>query len=100
MINNKQKAQLKYIAHSQDIVKFNIGKDGVDDNVLIMLKKALEKYELIKVAFLKTSLSEEHSFEEMILDLSSELDAIIIQKIGKTIVLYKENKKTKNHIVL
>lgn len=99
MINNKQKAKLKTIAHQNDLVKFNIGKDGVDENVLTMLKNAFDKHELIKVAFLKSAL-DNFNFEEVILDLSANLDAIIIQKIGKTIILYKENKKLKDHIIL
>ena len=53
----------------------------------------------MKVAFVKSSL-DNFNFEEMIIDLSSSLNATIIQKIGKTIILYKENKKIKNHIVL
>ena len=99
MINNKQKAELKRIAHSTQLVKFNIGKDGIDANVLKMLRNAFDKYELVKVAFLKSSL-DNFNFEEMIIDLSSSLNATINQKIGKIIILYKKKKKIKNHIVL
>ncbi|MDY2728405.1 MAG: YhbY family RNA-binding protein [Candidatus Onthovivens sp.] len=99
MITAKQKAQLKHIAHSTDIVKFIVGKEGINDNFIAMIQKAFEKYELIKVSFLKSSV-ENYNFEEMILDLSATVDAQIIQKIGKTIILYKENKKSKNHIIL
>ena len=99
MINNQEKKKLKYIAHSQNIIKFNIGKDLIDTKVLEMLNNALEKHELIKVAFLKSAL-DNINFEEAILDLSANLHADIVQKIGKTVILYKENKKSPLHIKL
>ena len=93
------KCNIKTNIYSTDIVKFIVGKEGINDNFIAMIQKAFEKYELIKVSFLKSSF-ENYNFEEMILDLSATVDAQIIQKIGKTIILYKENKKSKNHIIL
>lgn len=97
MLSSKNKAYLKSYAHSHDILKFNIGKDLIDHNVIKTLSNGLEKYELIKVAFLKSSVENE-DLNELILDLSSNLNAEVIQKIGKTIILYRENKKSLYHI--
>ncbi len=97
MLNNKNKAFLKSYAHSHDLIKFNIGKDLINKNVIQTLSNALEKYELIKVSFLKSAL-ENANFNELILDISSNLNAEIIQKIGRTIILYRENKKSTYHI--
>ena len=99
MISNQDKKKLKYIAHSTNIVKFNIGKDLIDDKVLEMLNNGIEKHELIKIAFLKSAL-ETVNFEEAVLDLSANLHAEVVQKIGKTVILYRENKKSPLHINL
>ena len=99
MINNQDKRKLKYIAHSTEIVKFNIGKDLIDNKVLEMLDNGIEKHELIKIAFLKSAL-ENVNFDEAVLDLSANLHAEVVQKIGKTVILYRENKKSPLHIKL
>lgn len=99
MLNNKDRAKLKKYAHSNDILKFNVGKNGLESTVLDMLSKALDKHEIIKIAFLKTSV-DAYNLEEMILDISSFLKADVIQKIGKTIILYRKNPKLKDGINL
>lgn len=97
MLNSKEKVFLKKYANSNKILKFNIGKDLIDDNVIDMLSNALTKYELIKVNFLKTSI-ETKTMEEQILDLSSKLHCDIVSKVGRVALIYKENKKSAKHI--
>lgn len=100
MLNNKQIQKLKYIAHSSDILKFNIGKDGLTKNALETLNNAINKHELIKVAFLKTSFDTKEDFDKLILEIQNKLNVEIIQKIGKTILIYRENPKSEYHINL
>jgi len=99
MLSTKNKAKLKKIAHSSELVKINIGKGLIDENVVNNINNCFNTHELVKISFLKNSLEEENR-ETLILDLISELKCDIIQKIGNTLILYKENKKLKDHIVL
>ena len=43
---------------------------------------------------------EQEKKQQLILDLSSELQAEVVQSIGHTVILYKENKELENHIKL
>ena len=99
-LSSKNIAELKRIAHSdKNLLKFNIGKENIDDNVIEMLKKAIFKHEIIKIAFLK-SLVENCDINTLIEELASKLDAVIVQKIGHTAIFYKENTKLPNRIKL
>lgn len=95
MLNSKQKIALRKIAHTSNLVKFNIGKDNIDKNVLATIENGLVAYELIKVAFLKSAL-EGKSFEELVLDISGGVHADVVQEIGHTVILYRPNPKLKN----
>jgi RNA-binding protein len=100
MLTNKNKSQLRTIAHqNKDLLKFNIGKSDIDENVIKLLDNALTKYELIKIAFLKSSFASKTK-EEMILDVVSGTKSDLVQSIGNTIIIYKPNLKLKDHIVL
>lgn len=99
MLSTKNKAKLKKIAHSSQLVKINIGKGLLDKEVINNINNCFNTHELIKISFLKSSL-EESNKEALILDLISSLRCELIQKIGNTLILYKENTKIKDHIVL
>lgn len=101
MLNNKQKTILKqYVhAHIKEVVNFNIGKDNINENTFKMLKNAFNTHEIIKITFLKSCL-EQNNKQQLILDITSNLNADLVQSIGHTIILYKENKDLKNHITL
>lgn len=89
MLNNHQKAQLKGLASTLD-TKYQIGKNEISDTLLDMLNKALTAKELIKIDAMKGCSS---PVMELALDLSSKLNAEIVQVIGRTIVLYRRNKE-------
>ena len=55
-----------------------------------MLDKALTARELIKVEVLKSAAS---PVMEITLDLSSKLNADVVQVVGRVIVLYRKNKE-------
>ncbi|MFA5303556.1 MAG: hypothetical protein WC393_03400 [Candidatus Nanoarchaeia archaeon] len=57
---------------------FQIGKNGVDKEHLI---KALKDHRIIKVKFLKKEF------------VTNELPGIIVQKIGRTVILKEDKKK-------
>ena len=89
MLNNHQKAQLKALASTLD-TKYQIGKNEISPSVLDMLDKALVAKELIKIDVMKGYTS---PIMELALDLSSKLNAEVVQVVGRVIVLFKKNKE-------
>ena len=86
MLTQSEKKQLKALA-SQETVKYQIGKT---DSVLDVLNKALTARELIKIDVLKGAVN---PVMEIALDLSSKLNADIVQVVGRVIVLFRRNKE-------
>ena len=97
MLNSK--SQLKTVAHSSDLVKINIGKDLLTDSFIQSVENCFSTHELIKISFLKSALGAT-SKQELILDLIDALDCDVVQSIGNTIIIYRENKDIKDHIIL
>lgn len=94
MLTSNEKRQLKAIASTLD-TKYQIGKNKISETVIAMLDKALTARELIKIDVMK---SVAVPVMELALDLSSQLNADIVQVVGRVIVLYrysKENHKIK-----
>ncbi len=75
---------------------FQVGKTGVNDNMVHQIEEALEKRELIKVSILQNCLEDKHTVAEQ---LSAGAEAEVVQVIGNNIVLYKESEENK-HIQL
>lgn len=95
MLTSKQKRYLKSLAHHLDPI-FQVGKGGVNDNMIKQINEALEVRELIKISVLKNSLTEtDEAADEILVGTKAEL----VQIIGHTIVLYKESKENKEIIL-
>ena len=88
MLTKNQKKQLKSLAN-QLTIRYQIGKNEITENLLNMLNKALDAHELIKIDVMQ---SVNDHLQEITLDLSSKLNAEVVQVIGNTIVLYRRNK--------
>lgn len=95
-LTGKQKRQLKGMANTLPSL-FQIGKNELSDNLIEMLDKALTAHELIKISVLKTV---DSPLLEIALDISSATNSIVVQTIGRVIVLYRQNLKKTNHIKL
>ena len=94
MLTNNEKKQLKAIASTLD-TKYQVGKNEITDTVVAILDKALTAHELIKIDVMKSVVA---PVMELALDLSSRLNAEVVQVVGRVIVLYrfsKENHKIK-----
>lgn len=89
MLTNKQKRQLKSMSNTLE-AKYQIGKADLTNSIIDMLDKALIAHELIKVDVLKSC---ESPLMEIALDLSSKLNAEIVQVIGHKVVLFRQNKE-------
>ena len=95
MLTGKQKRFLRSSANQLKAI-FQVGKDGVNENMAKQIGEALEKRELIKVSILQNCLEDKQDVAEQ---LAAETGAYVVQVIGNNIVLYKESLENK-HIQL
>ncbi len=91
MLTGKQKRFLRSEAHHLSPI-FQVGKGGVNENMIKQIEEALEKRELMKISILQNC---EEEKTEVAQELSQGAGAEIVQVIGNTIVLYKESKENK-----
>ena len=89
MLTTKQKSKLRSIAMTKKSI-FQIGKEGISNNLIDGLKAALEAHELIKINVLKNCFS---NIKEVAFDIASATNSEIVQIIGRNIVLYRQSKK-------
>ena len=71
---------------------FQIGKDGLSDNLIEKTDDALRARELIKIRMLKTISADP---EEIAFDLAMNTKSEIVQMIGHTVVLYRRAAEPK-----
>ncbi|CAH0347082.1 ribosome assembly RNA-binding protein YhbY [Bacillus sp. CECT 9360] len=91
MLTGKQKRFLRSSAHHLNPI-FQVGKGGVNDNLIKQVGEALEARELLKVSVLQNCEEDRDTVAE---SLSKRARAELVQVIGNTIVLYKESKENK-----
>ena len=82
----KQKSLLKVQAHHIDPV-VQIGKNGITDELIAHIEKALTDHELIKIKFL--AMKDEK--ESLTTAISEKTGAELVEIIGNIIVLYRPN---------
>ncbi|ADM38583.1 ribosome assembly RNA-binding protein YhbY [Bacillus subtilis] len=91
MLTGKQKRFLRSKAHHLTPI-FQVGKGGVNDNMIKQIAEALEARELIKVSVLQNCEEDKNDVAEALVKGSRSQ---LVQTIGNTIVLYKESKENK-----
>lgn len=87
MLTTIEKKQLKSLANTIE-TRYQVGKNEITSTLLDMLEKALVAKELIKIDIMKST---ETPVMEIALDLSSKLNAEIVDIIGRVIILYRRN---------
>ncbi len=87
-LSGKQKRYLRSLAVNEKAI-FQIGKDGLSLNLFNSIKEALKTRELVKISVLKTC---ELDMNEIIVEICANTSSELVQKIGKTIVIYKQSK--------
>ncbi|AWI12920.1 MULTISPECIES: ribosome assembly RNA-binding protein YhbY [Bacillaceae] len=95
MLTGKQKRFLRSKAHHL-VPIFQVGKGGVNDNMIRQIADALEARELLKISVLQNCEEDKETVAEK---LSRGADAELVQIIGNTIVLYKESRENKQLIL-
>jgi RNA-binding protein len=95
MFTSKQRSNLKSIANAIESIT-QVGKGGINDNLIKSLSDALEARELIKVTVLNNAETEVDTIAK---ELSQKLKAETVTCIGKKIILYRKSKRQDfNHI--
>ena len=88
-MTSKQRAALKGIATNITSI-FQIGKGGINDNMVSAIGDALASHELIKITVLRTC---DYAADELMKLLEIKTGAEGICVIGSKIVLYKRSNK-------
>ena len=86
-ITSKQRAELRAQAHHLPVA-VHIGHQGLTDTVRQTLDDALRTKELVKVQFSKNA---DVKAKAVANDLARELNADVVQSIGRTATFYREN---------
>lgn len=91
MLTGKQKSYLRGLAQTETAL-FQIGKDGLSDNLIEQVNNALRARELIKLSILKTAPGD---VKEIAFDLGMYTKSEVVQVIGRNVVLYKKGREPK-----
>ena len=89
MLNARDKKILRAQAQQYRSL-FQIGKDGISDNLIATLDDSLRAHELVKLNLLKTA---PLSTAEAAAMLAQATDSELVHSIGRTFVLYRRSKK-------
>ena len=87
-MTGKQRASLRKIAATLQPI-FQIGKQGVTENLMKQLDDALEAREIIKITILETA---GENTKELCNEIARELSAEPVQAIGSKFTIYRRSK--------
>ncbi len=97
MITSKQRAFLRKTANSYDTI-FQVGKGGINEQLIKQVNEALEAREMIKLRVLENS---DYSAKEAAAEISEATNSDVVQVIGTRFIIYRMNKNPeKRKIVL
>ncbi|WP_085060058.1 ribosome assembly RNA-binding protein YhbY [Staphylococcus haemolyticus] len=91
MLTGKQKRYLRSLSHNLDPI-FQIGKSGINENMIAQIDDTLENRELIKIHVLQNNFDDKN---ELAVALSNATKSEIVQVIGSMIVIYRESVDNK-----
>lgn len=89
MITTKQRAQLRALANSLDVI-LQVGKSGIIDTLVTQVDDALTARELIKIKVLENA---PVNAREAAQELAEKTGADVVQVIGMKVSLYRRNNK-------
>lgn len=95
MLTSKQRAYLKGLAANENAI-IQVGKGGLNDNLIKTVSDALTARELIKITVLETAGEEPRAIMDA---LCSATGAEGVQAVGRRIILYRENEKDKKIVL-
>ena len=97
MLTSKQRSKLKSLA-ANITPAFQIGKEGIGDNMLKNISDCLDKRELVKVSILENADGDPQTIGR---ELAGMLNSECVIVIGRKAVLYRKSpRKDIDHIEL
>lgn len=91
MLTKENMKYLRALANKERAL-FQMGKDGISENLIMTISDSLEAHELVKISLLKTAPIDTKEAAQMVANATR---SEIIQVIGHTFVLYRRSKKNK-----
>ena len=91
MLTSKQRSMLRAMASTYDTI-MQVGKGGVNENLVKTISDALEARELIKLRVLENS---DYTPREAAEKIAAATNSEVITVIGTKFVLYRESTKNK-----
>lgn len=88
-MTSNQRAYLRSLANKITPI-FQVGKNGIANNILKQIDDALEARELIKINVLETAPNDIKLIGE---EISSKTNSVFVQSVGNKITLYRPSKK-------
>ena len=88
-MNSKDRAYLRGLANSIEPI-FQVGKLGINDNLIKQVDDAIEARELIKLTVLETAPSDA---KDIAIELANNTNSIVVQVMGRKITLYRKRAK-------
>lgn len=88
-MTSKQRAYLRSLAHPLTAL-FQIGKNGLNDNLIKQVDDCLEARELIKLSVLETAPEVNQVLAD---ELANKTNSCVVQVVGNKITLYRAKKK-------
>lgn len=88
-MNSKDRAYLRGLANTIEPI-FQVGKLGINDNLIKQVDDALEARELIKLTVLETAPSDA---KDIAIELANNTNSIVVQVMGRKITLYRKRAK-------
>lgn len=88
-MTSKQRAYLRSLANNLTAI-FQVGKNGIFDNLIKQVDDALEARELIKLNVLETSPDEITEIANL---LAQKTNSDLVQIVGNKITLFRKKKK-------
>lgn len=89
MMNSKDRAYLRSLANTIEPI-LQVGKSGINNNLIKQVNDALEARELIKITVLETAPEDAN---DVAIELSNSTNSIVVQVLGRKITLYRKRKK-------
>ena len=88
-MNSKDRAYLRGLANTIEPI-FQVGKLGINDNLIKQVDDALEARELIKLTVLETAPSDA---KDIAIELANNTNSVVVQVMGRKITLYRKRIK-------
>ncbi|SEI88646.1 RNA-binding protein [Allopseudospirillum japonicum] len=88
-LSNDQKKHFRSIGHQLNPVVL-VAEKGLTTGVIAEIERALQDHELIKVRF---SISDREQRDALIEQAAQQVNALIVQKIGKVVLYYRKAAK-------